>query len=677
MLNINNNKLLQTDPNEQNNPKTNDELVELKNELNIMKIKYNQLLIEKGNLFNECVSYKEKLNFFSEQCTKMSNFSDERAELSDQVYQLKKMMMIKEKENEEMKQILNDNIERFKAEKNQILSSAEKMANEKYKTIIQDLDNDYLKLNKENDKLKENFLLLENKYFEVEKENRNFNDKIDSVKEKLKISEELYNNFLQTDKEKYRSILEKNSQLNKENVEYSEEIVKKQKELEEMQEKYNFCYQDLMNTKSVKESVENMNKKFEEKIFELEVEKNKLEIENKSLYTQIKVINEKSDQDIFRLSREILLLKEAKTNLNDELDKYKFELRKQAESNNELSNQYNQDKYDKNDLNSKISTLTQENLAHELKIKALKETVEEFKKKNLNLTDIVSNLKEELFLTKQNNYNLLQQHKDDVLSLTKLRTERNDNRLNTETIYKKISLSKEKIRENKDLQIISNDLSDLLYKTSTPENYIERLTEELEEIVKVVNLRNEKIDECNGKVYCTGLEKENLIEQIKALDKKLKEKEEEIALQKENYKSLLDSKHKIEETLLEIRNENNMMKETFEKQKNSISFYNDNYQISSEIISQYEIHKDNLESLLVKTSKFLRNKNLQNLISDFTKASYDYFIYIKEGNKDEKESKRLEIDFILKNISKELGIEKRMYDLESASSTAKVSAVCE
>ena len=663
--------------------KKENELKENKDKIKEYTMKYNDILIEKGNISSKNYMTETKLNEILKEYNKLSEdmkvIINERNEILNQLHSCKSLLNSKNEEIDDIKNLLHKSKEQYENEKSQLVDHSYKLAENQFNikqeelySAISEKDNTIRELNDSNCSQEKEIIKLNNYIKQLE-------DKYEKLIEKSNYLEETYENEKKEHLCVYDEIKDQNENLTEENETLKKNIKNIQEQFNMLSKEDDMLKKEYSILKEEHKAIKKENEKMSKIIVSLEIDNNKLSNAQKSLNNEIKFIQSKSDGDYTKLQKEI-------DSLSEQNEQIKLSYNKALSDNNELIQK-------QNSLLNDIHTVKGRLTDYEIQIKKYIETLsdkehesemikkesEEIKKKMINTNQTLNSLKGELDTKNADNNSLLQERQKLINEYNTVKLANNDKEHMINDLLEQISEIKEKIRNNENNFYLTSKFQQFITKPSLSVSLFLDITEEQIEALlnKLTELSNQivELQKTNNNLHfeLQSIHNENdklvsMVNEAKLQSKTGQEKLQKIT--KEHNDLLL--KLKDQEGII-----NSLSKENANKD-NMISECGHKSDYLEEVISFYELTKSQIENILVEMSRFLRNPNLKFLTTELIKKNYDlitlgrdiskkkYDSLSKEASQIEKDDVQMKISdifFIIDNINKEFKIEQRLYDM--------------
>lgn len=646
-------------------------------------LKYNELLIEKGNLSSQYFDKESQMASLLIEYNKLietnNQTSNENVELLSKLYSLKSMVGNKNKEIDELKDLLHKNTEKLQNEKEELINSSYKLAENKFNSELQDLQNKISEKEKEINQLNESNTEQENEMMKLKKYLNELEEKYEKILKKANFIEKTYENEKKENLCVFDEIKNQNDNLEEENQNLKKNMKNLEEELNNISTEFNQLNEDYLSLKDQFKTIKKENEKMSKYIVELEIDNNKLLNQSKSLSTEIKFTKTKNENDYEKLKNEIENLKEQNEKYQNKNEQLLIENNNLMEKQSSLVNQINSlssiEKHFNIETKKNINTIK----LLEKECNELKQENEELTKKIKNSNQTLNSIKDQLLDKQLTNESLLKQKKTFIEEFQKVKMSNQDNERHFNDLLQQISNNKTKIRNNEHNHYLSQQFLQLLVNPSLSISlFIDLSTEEIECLInKIGNMSNQILNlqkENNNLQYdlhCSNNQKEEINKSLIMLtNEKNKENEQVKRLSDENEKLF----SKINENNIEI----DKLKSQNEQKEQLLLQGCHKTDYLEELISFYEMTKSQIENVLVEMSKFLRNTNLKFLTTELIQKNFDlinlgrditnkHYSEINIKNQEiEKEQIQIKINdifFIIDNINKEFKIEQKLFNL--------------
>ena len=662
---------------------------DLLSKYNLLSSSYNSSLLEKNSLQNNTHQLESKLNQYINEYNKLSQTNmqaiDERNNLLTQLHSTKTLLNTKNNEIDDLKSLLDQTIQQHKDETTEIMNTSYKIAESKYTAENHELQSQLDQLKSQTNELKTKNNELENELLKHQQKRHYFQEQLNSITNKKKITEDELYKSKQMHENEVMSLKRRNNELELENITLNNKINSIENELNTLkyetttsQENHFYINEQLRNLKLQYEQVS------KEKL-KLEIELNRVNVENKHLQSQIKFSQSKLDTNHEQLLNKIdtlrLQINENESTI-DELRKDNDALTKKNISLfNITSSKFQSEKiFAIENKHHAQSILTYENKIKE--ISALNDTLF---KENKHLHMQINDLQSELSSIKNENAILLNNKASHVNELQSLKLKYKDNQTEHNELIETISSYKTLYLNDTNCNYFSETFSAFIVKPCLNISlFIEQVHNELMYLLHKLSDYETQSNSNASKNRAYELEVSELNIQLNNARSELSAIQSHLQKDKKLKSELTNKKNVHEETIRQLQNEKETLMSKLDSKDTLISHSVIKVDYLEEIISYYEMTKSFCEKIMMELSQYVENNNLKYLINEFVKASYDLIntgkelanrSYINEistrnGNSNERYdtyTKETEIKqrvddlfFVFDKINSELSIENKL-----------------
>ena len=608
---------------------------DLLSKYNLLSSSYNSSLLEKNSLQNNAHQLESKLNQYINEYNKLSQTNmqaiDERNNLLTQLHSTKTLLNTKNNEIDDLKSLLDQTIQQHKDETAEIMNTSYKIAESKYTAENHELQSQLDQLKSHSNELKNKNNELENELLKHQQKQHYFQEQLNSVAHKKKTAEDELYKCKQMYENEVVSLKRRNNELELENITLNNKINSIENELNTLkyeatssQENHFYLSEQLRNLKLQYEKVSKEQLK-------LEIELNRVNVENKNLQSQIKFSQSQRDTNHEQLLNKIDTLRSQINDNESTIDELRKDNEALTKKNISLFNITSSKLQSEKIFAIENKHHTQSILAYESKVKEISTTNEALFKENKHMKMQINDLKSELSSIKNENAMLLGNKAAHMNELQSLKLKHRDNQSEHNELIETISSYKTLYLNDANCNYFSETFSAFIVKPclNVP-LFIEQVHNELMHLLNKLNTYETQSNSNASKNRAYELEVSELNIQLSNARSELSAIQSHLQKDMKLKSELTNKKNVHEETIRQLQTEKEALISKLNGKDTLISHSVIKVDYLEEIISYYEMTKSFCEKIMMEVSQYVENKNLKYLINEFVKASYDLISSGKE-----------------------------------------------